>query len=111
MDRAILHKTIYRVVQAMVEGKYEELESARVQATDIRRVVEAYGRCLSMPPVDAFGSLLNVIEITGTQPSQWYAGVNLWTLEDGWSDLTLELTLTDSAGELYPVQVDDLRVL
>ena len=36
--------------------------------------------------------------------------MDLWTAEEGRSDLTLELTLTDSRGEIYQIEIDDIHV-
>jgi hypothetical protein len=107
-----LHKTVTRIVKLLVEGKYSELESSsrgkRLTASDIQKAIEDYGRHLIMPP--GTGGM-NVLEIKGSSPAQWYVGIELWTVEEGRSDLTLELTLTDCPADFYVVDLDDLHVL
>lgn len=112
IDNEKLYRTVTRVVKLLVEGKYGELESLstgkRLAARDMQKAIEDYG-CHLVMPREFEG--LNVIEIKGSVPPQWYVGVNLWTVEEGRSDLTLELTLTDSAEPYYLVELDDLHVL
>ena len=109
-----LERTVVRVVELLVQGKYEELESLsktnRLTAQDLERAVADYGRSLTMPPMESLKQA-NVIEIGGSKPTKWYVGIDLWTVEEGRSDLTLELTLTDSLSDLYHIEVDDLHVL
>jgi hypothetical protein len=37
--------------------------------------------------------------------------VDLWTVEEGRSDLTLELRLTETGGEPYDIEIHDPHVL
>ena len=37
--------------------------------------------------------------------------VDLWMVEEGRSDLTLEIRLTDTGRELYGIEIDNLHVL
>jgi hypothetical protein len=50
-------------------------------------------------------------EIDGALPRAWALDVNLWTEEEGVSDLTLQIRATDSHGEYYSVAIEDLHVL
>jgi hypothetical protein len=43
-------------------------------------------------------------------PDQWFAVVDLWTQEEGMSDLSLEATVTESSGEVTVV-IHNIRVL
>ena len=114
MNDEKLRKTIACVIKLLVEGKYEDLErldrGKRLNSMDLQRTVESYSRHLVLPSVIDLEDL-NIIGMKETDPQQWYVGVNLWTIEEGRSDLTLELTLTDSAGDRYLVELDDLHVL
>jgi len=63
-----------------------------------------------MPPESWFQNI-DVIEIEGRAPRQWSVRFDLWTAEEGRSDLTLELTLTENNKELYGVEIDNIHVL
>jgi hypothetical protein len=63
-----------------------------------------------MPPELVFDNL-DVVGIEGAAPRAWSVLVDLWTVEEGHSDLTLELLLTDTGGELYNIEIYDLHVL
>ena len=98
----------------LVHGDYEGLEKLtngkRLYATEIRDGVNDYGRTLVMPPDSTFDKL-NIVRVEGITPAKWDVRVDLWTQEEGRSDLTLELTLKDNDNELYDVQLDNIHVL
>src|SRR5215218_2513806 len=52
---------------------------------------------------------VDVNEIEGAIPRAWWALVDLWTVEEGRSDLTLEIRLTDTGGELYDIKMHCLQ--
>ena len=54
---------------------------------------------------------IDVVAISASNPHRWSVVVPLWTVEEGRSDLSLELTLEDSGKESYEVEIDDLHVL
>jgi len=54
---------------------------------------------------------LDVIEVEGARPRQWSVNVDLWTVEEGRSDLTLEITLRENEKEIYDVEIEGIHVL
>jgi len=76
---------------------------------EIAAAVNAYGRTLINPPVEVFEKL-DAIQITGAVPPAWSVRVDLWTAEEGRSDLTMKLTVVQN-GKHYDIELDDLRVL
>ena len=62
-----------------------------------------------MPPPDALTNL-DVIEVEDSVPKQWSVRADLWTKEEGRSDLTLELTLLSDGGGLV-AEIDNIHVL
>ena len=109
-----IRDTAHHLVGMLVAGDYAALEGAsrgrRLTAEELRQAVEEYGRELRMPPEPVFDNL-DVIEIEGATPRAWSVLVDLWTVEEGRSDLTLELVLTDTGGELYDIEIHNLHVL
>jgi hypothetical protein len=92
-------------------------------------------RTLSMPPKEAFESIqyeskdgklsreaepfppgrnsypMNVIDVSDeNQPSYWIT-FDMWTEEDGRSDFTLELAVTDVGSKDLEVDLEDLHVM
>lgn len=114
MGNEKLLQTIVYVVNLLVQGKYDALEALsegnRLSAEELRQAVTDYGHRLVMPPIDSL-NYPDVVTIRNSNPVKWSVNLNLWTIEEGRSDLTLELTLTDSPDDLYLVEVDDLHVL
>lgn len=114
LDQQKLARTLSHVGQLLVAGNYEELarqtNSQRLTADELRQAVLDYGRRIVPPPQEAW-SARSTVEIEGAVPEAWSVYVDLWTAEEGRSDLTLELTLRDSAQGTYSVEVDNLHVL
>ncbi len=114
LDEARLANTLAHVGGFLVRGEYAALEALtggrRLTADQMRAAVVDYGRSLVLPPEGRFIPR-SVVDIEGSQPERWSVYVDLWTAEEGRSDLTLELTLSDSSGGLYGVEIDDLHVL
>lgn len=108
-------ETVIRdLVDALAARNYEELErrtrGVRLSAVELAYAVEQYGRTIIVPPY-GLTLELDVVPITGAQPQVWSVNVPLWTLEEGRSDLTLEITVRASASRDYIVEIDDLHVL
>ena len=106
-------ETVKNVVNLLVAEKYRALEALtsakRFTAEDIARTVTQYGRVLSSPPEQAYEEL-DVIKIQNASVPKWSVRMGLWTLEDGRSDLSIELTLIQN-DRGYAVELDDIHVL
>jgi hypothetical protein len=109
-----LKATIAQLLRWLVARDYQALETytqgVRLSARALHQAVETYGRRLVMPPDGALDAL-DAIEINGSTPRAWSVRVDLWTSEEGRSDLSLECTLIDSGKDLLAVEIDNLHVL
>jgi hypothetical protein len=107
-------RAVKRIVEMLVAGDYRGLErvsrGVRLTAAHFEEGVREYGRTLVMPPDPVF-ERLDVVEVKNVTPRRWGVRVDLWTVEEGRSDLTLEVTLVEQYGEEPLVEVDDLHVL
>ena len=105
---------VRQVISMLVRGDYEALErltnGVRLTAAEMAEGVRDYGGSLILPPDDAFDNL-DVVKVEGAQPREWSVNVDLWTAEEGRSDLTLELTLRESGKEIFDVEIDNIHVL
>jgi hypothetical protein len=105
---------VHGIVGLLVQGEYDALESLsqghRLAATEISEAVRSYCRNLIMPPDSSFNNL-DIVEIDGAEPKEWDVNVDLWTVEEGRSDLTLELRLKEIGEEKYSVEIDNIHVL
>jgi len=101
------------IVGLLVDGSYDVIEamtrSRRLSSEDLRGAVEGFGRTLAPIPTDALEHL-DVVQIEGADHPTLHVVVDLWT-EEGKSDLSLELRLTDLYGGAYDIEVLDLHVL
>ena len=108
-----LREPVRQVLEMLANRDYGNIvqltNGERLSADEIRQAVEAYGRKLIVPPKQAYEEM-DAIEIRGTSPPSWSVRMPLWTKEDGRSDLTVELTITDLAGQ-YEVELDDIHAL
>ena len=103
---------IREVVRELAAGSYERLEAdgraGRLTAAELREAVEHYGRTLVELPD---GGLQHVWVYTQQgRENVWRVDVDLWTAEEGRSDLTLSL-LMERTGESVRVGIENLHVL
>jgi hypothetical protein len=107
------NEALRKVVALLVAGRYADLEEftggRRLKSGDIARAVQVYGRRLIEPPPDAYESL-DVVRVKDAGPGTWSLRMPLWSLEEGRSDLSLELTVSQRGAD-YDVQIDDIHVL
>jgi hypothetical protein len=110
-----LRAAVITTVGLLVDGEYETLASMtshrRLSAAEIRDAVKSYGRTLVAPPGDGLPDDLELVEVAGAGPRRVAAVMSLWTLEEGRSDLSLELSLVEVAAGLWTVQIDNIHVL
>lgn len=82
-----------RVIAWLVDGDFFAAESrsggVRLSADMMRQAVEEYGRTLVMPTDNAFADA-DVIRVTNADDPTWSVRLNLWTKEEGRSDLSIE---------------------
>lgn len=106
-----------KIVQWLAQDEYDKVEErtnrVRLSAKQLRSAIEEYGRHLVVPPEGVFDEL-DVIEIdTQSDSKAWSVRFDLWTQEEGRSDLSLEMTMREPKepdGELI-VELDNLHVL
>ncbi|MDM8009222.1 MAG: hypothetical protein QUV05_24025 [Phycisphaerae bacterium] len=105
--------TVKSVVDLLVAGRYAELErltaGTRLSADDMAGAIRQYGRVLVTPPEEAYEDL-DAVQVRNASPPRWSVRMSLWTVEEGRSDLSLELTVAES-GDGYLIEVDDIHVL
>jgi hypothetical protein len=103
---------IREVVRELAAGNYEGLEAdgraGRLTAGALREAVGQYGRTLVELPDEG-------LQYVWVYPQQgrenvWRVDVDLWTAEEGRSDLTLSL-LVERTGEGVRVEIENLHVL
>lgn len=109
-----LRTAVSAIVGLLVDGSYDVVEAMtrgrRLSAASLREAVDGYARTLvPVPPASLDG--LDVVRIEGSGPAAFHVVVELWTQEEGRSDLSLELRLTDLYGGAYDIEVLDLHVL
>jgi hypothetical protein len=104
-----IRETVTLICNGQFGAAVQRCATSRLSESDIQTVIDDYGRTLVRPPIDA-DQYDDVVAIEGHPVSKWSVRTPLWTLEEGRSDLTLELTITRGADSLS-VELDDLGVL
>ncbi|WP_411884880.1 hypothetical protein [Polaromonas sp. YR568] len=107
---ALVKKIVVWLVAQDFGAVDEYSRGVRLTADQIRQAVFDYGRKLILPPDSAFTNL-DVIQVSGARHPTWSIRFDLWTAEEGRSDLTLECRVIDCGGEVLAMEVDNLRVL
>lgn len=102
-------------VGLLVDGEYDALaqmtHGERLSEAEIRSAVEDYGRTLILPPGGDVAPYVDRYEVADTEPRQVNLDVDLWTQEEGRSDLTLELNLVERAPGLWGVRIYGIHVM
>lgn len=114
MDKEKLIHTVGMILNLLAESKYSELSELcignDIQAEDIERAVSDYPY-KPIYPKSEINDLLNIIEVEDSNPREWSVYCDLWTEEEGRSDLNLQISLIESPGEFYQFQIDGIHVL
>jgi hypothetical protein len=101
------------IVDLLVRRQFSAVEAitrgVRLPAAEIEAAVTSYGRTFVAPGVGWWQAV--TVTPVHTEPGTFHAAVPLWTVEEGRSDLTLELRLREvSEGVFYP-EVLNIHVL
>ncbi|HEX6533454.1 MAG TPA: hypothetical protein VF041_02585 [Gemmatimonadaceae bacterium] len=103
---------VREIVALLARGAYDAIErrsaGIRLSAAELEEAVARYGRRLTVPPADAEPPLDVVPHDDG---GGWSVDVPLWTVEEGRSDLTLQLTVRRGEKGDHRIEIDDLHVL
>jgi hypothetical protein len=103
---------IRSLVEELVQGHFAQLErdgrSGRLSAAELQETLREYGRTIITLPDEAL-NLADVHAIAG-QRTCWAVDIPLWTAEEGRSDLTLSLTISETRDGVQ-LEIDDLHVL
>jgi hypothetical protein len=101
------------IIALLADRQYDAVASMtgsrRLTSAELRAAVEEYGRTIVIP----LGGLPpGIDEIQdGEDPQVLYLVVDMWTAEEGRSDLSLELTLTANRLGLVDVEIDNLHMM
>ncbi|MEQ5855006.1 hypothetical protein NFI08_04800 [Halomonas sp. EF61] len=105
---------LQEVISLLVQKKYIELEEKsggnRLKAYEIESAINEYGCDLAYPPEREFDSI-NMIEVFDSDPRRWSVRFDLWSEQEGKSDLSIELTIIEASNKNTVVEIDDIHVL
>ncbi len=107
----MIEQTVRHIYSLLCSQRYEELESltdgVRLSASEIEQSISEYG-CEVVPYPGLVE--LDVIEGVGSNPREWSVVAPIYTTEEGLSDLSLELSLTENGKAIYKSELDNIRV-
>lgn len=113
-DLEVRNRLVAQIVEQLAYGEYKALQllsgGRRLSAVQIEASVREYGRKIVALPASAVHEI-DYVEVCGSTPRAWSVRCPIYTMEEGRSDLTLELTLHLSAPGEYGVELDGLHVL
>lgn len=109
-----LEAAVRVVVDLLVRGDYSTIERVsrgrRLTGAELEAAVADYGRMV-VAPGDGWWQSVEVTPVESADERAFHVAAPLWTREEGRSDLTLELRLTELAPEAYEIEVEGLHVL
>ncbi|MBP1881931.1 DUF7668 domain-containing protein [Sinorhizobium mexicanum] len=111
-DRRVV-ALLRQVVAWLVARDFVAVEArsrgVQLSAELMRQAVEEYGRTLVMPPDEAFLDI-DAIAAANSDGRIWSIRFDLWTQEEGRSDLSLECNVVIDNGTL-DIEVDNIHAL
>ena len=99
----LLVRREYDVVERMTKGD-------RMSAAAMSQAISQYGRRLVRPDPADWWPLVEITPVS-VEHGMVHVAAPLWTAEEGRSDLTLELWLTEFAPQLYRATLLNIHVL
>ena len=109
-----IKNTVVYIVNLIVNCNYDEIvrltNGVRLQSEHIKDAINEYGKTIISPPDNAYEDL-DIIEIENVSPQKWSVRFDLWTKEEGRSDLSIELTLINTNEDLLNIEFDNIHVL
>jgi hypothetical protein len=110
-DREI-RSIVIDLLVLLADGDYpsvmERSGGAGMTSRELQEIIRDYGRKVIAPPADY--ACISIVECEATAVPTWSVEADLWTAEEGRSDLTLSMTI--AFGPHGPaIQIDNLHVL
>jgi hypothetical protein len=94
---------IKEVIKLLVEKRYSEVEEIinknRLTRFEIEEAIKIYGKELVLLPESEYEKL-NIIQIDNKFEKEFSIRFNLWTIEEGRSDLSIELSVVDRINKI-----------
>jgi hypothetical protein len=102
-----------KVVSMLVVGDYRGVarltNDRRLSAAEIQNAIKEYGRTLKMPS-DQEAADFDAVLVEGSDPPRWHVRVDLWTVEEGRSDLSVLMWISEGSPN-QDVELLDIHVL
>ena len=112
IERSLIDQSLKELVRELVIDNFTRLETdgraGRLSADELRNAIKSYGQTLIDLPEEAL-STADIIPLEG-ENAAWAVDLDLWTAEEGRSDLTLSVT-AHLIGSKIQIYIDDLHVL
>lgn len=110
----IIRNIVKEIVEAISNKKYDKIteitNNQRVSSNAIKSAIDEYGRTICVPNQDIFENI-DVVFVEGSNPSQYSFRFDLYSEEEGLSDLTLEMTVFISESNAVSTEIDGIHVL
>lgn len=114
-----IKKIVKNIVVLLAAKKYveiakkEEAESlmvhSKLSAEEIKTAIDDFRETIFVPNDDIFDAI-DIVKIENSNKEAYSIDFDLWTLESGLSDLTLQLTATRHTDSIE-VELDNIHVL
>jgi len=112
-----LETAVRVIVDLLARGEFATIDrmtgGRRLSANDMREAVEEYGRTLCGVGATWWDTVV-VTPVTRARSGagrQFHVAAPLWTAEEGLSDLSVEIELTEVGPEVFRPAILDLHVL
>ena len=108
--------TVRKMILLLSEKRYTDIVTwtggERLSETAIERAIVDYDVTVVEPPSLFYPNMINALRIENSSPQKWSVIFPLWTVEEGESDLSVDLTCTEGDGQVCAnVRLNDIHVM
>ncbi|MDA3873596.1 MAG: hypothetical protein PF795_06520 [Kiritimatiellae bacterium] len=110
----IIRNIVKEIVEAISIENYQKIteitKNKRITSRQVKSEIEEYGRTICVPNQDIFKNI-DVVFVENSRPTQYSVRFDLYSLEEGLSDLTLEMSVYISESYDVTTEIDGIHVL
>jgi len=111
-EEEIIEERSRNIFKLLCEKRYGDIEAithgVRLSGNDIRDAISEYGKEICAPP-EGEEVYLDIIKVKSSFAPTYSVVFNLWTLQEGPSDLAVEMTIRINSNDAS-IEIDNIHV-
>lgn len=112
MEADRIRPVVHKLVSMLTHGQFEDViascTATRLSAMELRDALSEYKMTFIVPPIDAYEGF-DIHRLNNLDTPTWSVRAPLWSIEEGRSDLEMQLTVQDLSGS-WSIELDSVHV-